>query len=77
MAEHRRRESLPVWLIGRRYWKVGDHGCIWVVDAVEPGKAGQPAYVILVTDDERSSEDVELSHLENPELYTPVAPKPA
>lgn len=60
-------------LEGQRYWKVGNHSHVWVVDAVEPGKPGRPAFAILVSEDGQSTEDVDLSHLRNPNLYTPVS----
>ena len=72
MTNQRCPDSLPVWLIGRRYWKVGDHGHVWVVEAIEPGKAGQAPFAILVTSDGFNSEDVELSRLNNSDLYTPL-----
>lgn len=65
-------------LEGQRYWKVGDHTHVWVVDAVVAGKGGRPAFAVLVSEDGRSTEDVDLTHLENPNLYTraPRARKP-
>ncbi len=59
-------------LEGKKYWKAGDHKHVWVVDAVEPETNGRPAFVILVSEDGKASEDVDLSHLQNRELYTPV-----
>ena len=59
-------------LEGQKYWKVGDHSHVWVVDAVEPAKAGRPAFAILVSEDGANSEDVDLSHLKNRGLYTPL-----
>jgi hypothetical protein len=57
-------------LEGQKYWKVGDHTHLWIVDAVMPGKAGRPPFAVLVSQDGRSTEDVDLTHLENPNLYT-------
>lgn len=57
---------------GQRYWKVGNHRHVWVVDAVEPETDGRAAFAILVTEDGLNAEDVDLSHLKNPNLYTPV-----
>ena len=57
-------------LEGQKYWKAGDHAHVWVVDAVVAAKAGRPAFAVLVSEDSRSSEDVDLTHLENPNLYT-------
>ena len=59
-------------LEGQRFWKHGDHSHVWVVDAIVPAKDHQPAFAVLVGEAGRASEDVDLSHLENPELYTPV-----
>jgi hypothetical protein len=60
-------------LEGQKYWKVGDHTHVWVVDAVIPAEANRPAFAVLVSQDARSTEDVDLTHLENPNLYTRVA----
>lgn len=60
-------------LEGMKYWKAGDHTHVWVVDAVEPESNGRSAFAILVSEGGEASEDVDLSHLRNPELYTPVA----
>ena len=57
---------------GQKYWKSGDHRHVWVVDAVEPGTAERPAFAILVSEGGTATEDVDLSHLQNPDLYTPV-----
>jgi len=57
---------------GQAYWKVGDHAHVWIVDAVVPAKAGRPPFAVLVSKDGRSTEDVDLTHLENPNLYTRV-----
>jgi hypothetical protein len=59
-------------LEGQKYWKVGDHTHVWVVDAVVPGKAGRLTFAVLVSEDASSTEDVDLTHLENPNLYTRV-----
>ena len=59
-------------LEGTKYWKVGDHTHVWIVDAVEPKTSERPAFAILVSEDGLNSEDVDLSHLRNPSLYTPV-----
>ncbi len=59
-------------LEGQKYWKFGDRRHVWVVDAVEPEKAGRAAFAILVSEDGQSCEDVLLSHLKNPNLYSPV-----
>ncbi len=59
-------------LEGQRFWKRGDHNHVWVVDAIVPGENGRPSFAVLVSEDGRASEDVDLSHLENPNLYTPV-----
>ena len=57
-------------LLGQRFWKHGDHRHVWIVDAVEPGDKERPPFVILVSEDGRATEDVDLSHLEDPEQYT-------
>ncbi|MHA1565033.1 MAG: hypothetical protein ACTSX7_06955 [Alphaproteobacteria bacterium] len=59
-------------LEGQRYWKVGDRSHVWVVDAVEPEKADRPAFAIMVSEDGLATEDVDLSHLNNLNLYGPV-----
>lgn len=59
-------------LEGQRYWKHGDHAHVWVVDAVVPATTGRPAFAVLVSQDGGASEDADLAHLENPEIYTPV-----
>jgi hypothetical protein len=59
-------------LEGQAYWKAGDHVHVWVVDAVVPARAGQPAFAVLVSKDGRRTEDVDLTHLDNPNLYTRV-----
>jgi hypothetical protein len=59
-------------LEGQRFWKHGDHRHVWIVDAIVPAKNGHPAFAVLVNEDERITEDVDLSHLENPNLYTPA-----
>jgi hypothetical protein len=58
---------------GQKFWKVGDHRHVWVVDAVEPKSPGRPAFAILVSEDGTATEDVDLSHLQNPNLYSPVS----
>jgi hypothetical protein len=60
-------------LQGRRFWKHGNHTHVWVVDAIISDKEGHPPFAVLVSEDGRSSEDVDLSHLENTDLYTPVS----
>ena len=59
-------------LEGQRYWKVGDHTHVWVVDAVVAGKAERSPFAVLVSEDASSTEDVDLTHLENPNLYTRI-----
>lgn len=54
---------------GQRYWKVGDHKHVWVVDAILPRKNGTNHYVVLVSEDGMETEDVDLSHIANPELF--------
>ena len=57
---------------GQKYWKAGDHRHVWFVQAVEPETPERPAFAILVSADRTATEDVDLSHLQNPDLYTPV-----
>ncbi len=59
-------------LEGQRFWKRGDHSHVWVVDAIVPAENGHPPFAVLVNEDGQVTEDVDLSHLENPNLYTPV-----
>jgi hypothetical protein len=59
-------------LEGQRFWKRGDHAHVWVVDAIVPAENGHPPFAVLVNQGGRVTEDVDLSHLENPNLYTPV-----
>ncbi len=62
-------------LEGQKYWKACDHGHIWVVDAVLHNPADREPYVVLVSEDGTAAEDVDLSHLQNRELYLPVPPE--
>ena len=57
---------------GQRFWKHGDHSPVWIVDTIIPAKGHRPAFAVLVSEAGRASADVDLSHLENSELYTPV-----
>ena len=59
-------------LEGQKFWKHGDHIHVWVVDAIIPAKNEHPSYAVLVDEQGRATEDVDLSHLRNRELYTPV-----
>jgi hypothetical protein len=59
-------------LEGQRFWKHGDHTHVWVVDAIVPARNGRLPFAVLVNEDGQVSEDVDVSHLENPDLYTPV-----
>ena len=59
-------------LEGQKYWKAGDHRHVWIVEAVEPETGSRPAFAILVSADGTATEDVDLSHLQNSDLYTPV-----
>jgi hypothetical protein len=59
-------------LEGQRFWKHGDHDHVWIVDAVMSGDAERPPFAILMREDGQTVEDVDLSHLENPNIYTPV-----
>ena len=59
-------------LEGQRFWKAGDHKHVWLVDAVVDASDHGPAFAVLVCEDLDASADVDLSHLENPELYVSV-----
>ena len=62
----------PQWLLGRRFYKVGDHNRVWVVSAIEPESNERPPFAVLISQDALRVEDVDLSHLDNLELYAPV-----
>ena len=57
---------------GDRYWKHGDHGHVWVVDAVVRRPDPGATFVVLVSEDGLQTEDVDLSHLQDREQFTPV-----
>lgn len=61
-----------VRLLGRRFYKAGDHSRIWIVSAIEPKTATRPPFAILISQDELQVEDVDASHLENADLYAPA-----
>ncbi len=63
---------MTIILEGQRFWKHGDHSHVWIVDAIVPTKDHRPAFAVLLNEAGKESEDVDLSHLENPELYTSV-----
>jgi len=64
-------------LEGQKYWKTGDHSHVWVVDAVLHNPTDREPYVVLVSADGTAAEDVDLSHIQNPELYSLVPPEEA
>lgn len=64
---------MTVVLEGQRFWKHGDHKHVWVVDAIVRDKEGRPPFAVLVSEDGRMTEDVDLSHLQDLNQYTPVA----
>ncbi len=64
-------------LEGQKYWKTGDHRHVWTVDAVLHAPTDREPYVVLVSADGTAAEDVDLSHLQNPELYRLVPPEEA
>ena len=47
-------------LEGQRFWKRGDHSHVWVVDAIVPAENGHPPIAVLVNEDGRVTEDVDL-----------------
>jgi hypothetical protein len=57
---------------GQRFWKHGNHGHVWVVDAIIPGRAGRAAFAVLVSTDGTVSEDVDLNDLDDRNLYIPA-----
>lgn len=59
--------------IGTKLWRSGNHGHVWTVDALVPAQEGRPAFAVLVSEAGLSAEDVDLSHLEDPEQFTPVS----
>jgi hypothetical protein len=58
--------------LGARYWKTGDRKHSWVVDALIPSDGGRSAVVVLISEGGACVEEVELSHLKDPEQYGPV-----
>jgi len=59
--------------LGDRFWKLGDRKHIWVVDALIPAADRRNAFVVLISEDECASEEVELSHLKDSEQYMQIA----
>ena len=58
---------------GQRYWKHGDHSHFWIVDAIVRDGGRRSPFAILVSEDGQEVEDVEVSHLEDRNQYTPAA----
>jgi len=58
--------------VGQRFWKHGNHRHVWAVDAIVPAQAGRPAFAVLVSEDGTASEDVDLNHLDDRNLYIPA-----
>ncbi len=65
--------SMTVVREGQRYWKHGDHSHVWIVDAIVRDDGQRSPFAILVREDGREVEDVEVSHLEDRNQYTPAA----
>lgn len=63
-------------LEGQRFWKLGDRRHVWVVDAVVTEDHDRAPFAIMVSEDLQNTEDVDLSHLSNIEIYVPVADEP-
>jgi len=63
----------PGFPVGTKLWKSGDHTHVWTVDALVPAREERAAFAVLVSKDGLSAEDVDLSHLDDPEQFTPVA----
>lgn len=61
---------------GQRYWKRGDQRHVWVVDAVVEGR-DKRHYAVLVAEHGGAEEEVDLTHLRNRALYTPVPDDPS
>jgi len=57
---------------GQRFWKHGNHRHVWIVDAVVSEKPGRPAFAVLVSEDGTASEDVDIDHLCDRNLYAPT-----
>lgn len=57
---------------GQRFWKHGNHRHVWVVDAIVRARAGRPAFAVLVSEDGTASEDIDLDHLGDRNLYLPA-----
>ena len=57
---------------GQRYWKHGDHCHVWIVDAIVRDDGQRSPFAILVSEDGLVVEDVEVSHLEDRNQYTPA-----
>ena len=57
--------------MGARFWKTGDRKHSWVVDTLIPSDGGR-SVVVLMSEDGACVEEVELSHLKDPEQYGPV-----
>ncbi len=53
-------------LKAQKHWKVGDHSHVCFLLAVVAAEAGRAAFAVLVTEDARSTEDIALALLENP-----------
>lgn len=58
---------------GQRYWKHGDHAHVWIVDAIVRDDGQRQPFAILVSEKGEEVEDVDLSHLEDRNQYTPVS----
>lgn len=61
---------------GQRFWKRGDHRHVWVVDAVLPRRAGGGRYALLVAEHGDAEEEVDLDHLLDRQIYTPLPEDP-
>ena len=58
---------------GQRYWKHGDHAHVWIVDAIVRDDGKRQPFAILVSADGLEVEDVDISHLEDRDQYTPAS----
>ncbi len=61
---------------GQRYWKHGDHAHVWIVDAVVRDDGQRQPFAVLVSEDGKEVQDVDLSHLEDRNQFTPTSEDP-
>lgn len=59
--------------LGARYWQTGDRRHVWIVDGIVSGQTGRPPFAVLVSEDGKRTEDVDLARLLDPAQFTPLA----